>query len=162
MDKYPVLAGGETVGELTVEAATSDTVLDMSCVRREGLWCAWAVGESGALRIGIPEPEGDRLHLRRRFSRSMTAPIGRILRGELRMPEGNAAMAAGRPGSTSGTKRAFSAGDSSAAGSFDLPRGRTAAAGLSQSGRCAVPAGGAVLLCVLSADQGQRLLDFCL
>ena len=87
MDKYPVLAGGETVGELTVEAATSDTVLDMSCVRREGLWCAWAVGESGALRIGIPEPEGDRLHLRRRFSRSMTAPIGRILRGELRMPE---------------------------------------------------------------------------
>ena len=157
MDKYPVLAGGETVGELTVEAATSDTVLDMSCVRREGLWCAWAVGESGALRIGIPEPEGDRLHLRRRFSRSMTAPIGRILRGELRMPE-----RAGRPGSTSGTKRAFSAGDSSAAGSFDLPRGRTAAAGLSQSGRCAVPAGGAVLLCVLSADQGQRLLDFCL
>ena len=87
MDKYPVLAGGETVGELTVEAAASDTVLDMSCVRREGLWCAWAVGESGALRIGIPEPEGDRLHLRRRFSRSMTAPIGRILRGELRMPE---------------------------------------------------------------------------
>ena len=77
MDKYPVLAGGETVGELTVEAAASDTVLDMSCVRREGLWCAWAVGESGALRIGIPEPEGDRLHLRRRFSRSMTAPIGR-------------------------------------------------------------------------------------
>ena len=44
MDKYPVLAGGETVGELTVEAAASDTVLDMSCVRREGLWCAWAVG----------------------------------------------------------------------------------------------------------------------
>ena len=80
MDKYPVLAGGETVGELTVEAAASDTVLDMSCVRREGLWCAWAVGESGALRIGIPEPEGDRLHLRRRFSRSLTAPIGRILR----------------------------------------------------------------------------------
>ena len=36
MDKYPVLAGGETVGELTVEAAASDTVLDMSCVRREG------------------------------------------------------------------------------------------------------------------------------
>ena len=27
MDKYPVLAGGETVGELTVEAAASDTVL---------------------------------------------------------------------------------------------------------------------------------------
>ena len=26
----------------------------------------------------------------------------------------------------------------------------------------AIPAGGAVLLCVLSADQGQRLLDFCL
>lgn len=44
MDKYPVLAGGETVGELTVEAAASDTVLDMSCVRREGLWCAWARG----------------------------------------------------------------------------------------------------------------------
>ena len=37
MDKYPVLAGGETVGELTVEAATSDTVLDMSCVVR-GPW----------------------------------------------------------------------------------------------------------------------------
>ena len=47
MDKYPVLAGGETVGELTVEAAASDTVLDMSCVRRGAVVCVGRGRERG-------------------------------------------------------------------------------------------------------------------
>ena len=84
MDKYPVLAEGEAAGELTVVPDALYTVFDISCPGREGLWCAWAVGEKGRFRIGIPEPEGGRLHIRRRFSRQLTAPLGTVLRGELR------------------------------------------------------------------------------
>jgi len=49
-----------------------------------GLWCAWAVGERGELRLGILEPCGEEAFLCRRFSERMTAPLGRLLRGELR------------------------------------------------------------------------------
>ena len=84
MDKYPVLAEGEAAGELTVVPDALYTVFDVSCPGREGLWCAWVVGEKGRFRIGIPEPEGGLLHIRRRFSRQLTEPAGLLLRGELR------------------------------------------------------------------------------
>lgn len=83
MDKYPVLAGEQAAGELTVTPEALYTVFDISCPQREGLWCAWAVGESGRLRIGVLEPEAGYLHIRRRFSRQLTAPMGTVLRGEL-------------------------------------------------------------------------------
>ena len=72
MDKYPVLAGEQAAGELTVTPEALYTVFDISCPQREGLWCAWAVGESGRLRIGVLEPEAGYLHIRRRFSRQLT------------------------------------------------------------------------------------------
>ena len=84
MDKYPVLEGRETVGELTVTPEKLYTAFDVSCSKREGLWSAWAIGETGTLRIGVPEPEGEALRICRRFSRELTAPVGTILRGELR------------------------------------------------------------------------------
>lgn len=86
MDKYPLLCGGIAAGELTVTRDTPNTVFDAVCPRREGLWSVWAVGRNSALRIGIPEPAGDRLHICRRFSPSMVEPLGDILRGELRPP----------------------------------------------------------------------------
>lgn len=84
VDKYPVQAEQKTVGELSVWNEKLYTVLDVACSMQAGLWCAWAVGEQGAVRIGIPEPEGSRLCIRRRFSRRLMEPAGKILRGELR------------------------------------------------------------------------------
>ena len=84
MDKYPILDGEQAVGELTVTPEALYTAFDVSCPRREGLWCAWAVGRTGRLRIGVLEPEAGYLRIRRRFSRELTAPLGTVLRGELR------------------------------------------------------------------------------
>lgn len=83
MDKYPVFRDDQTVGELTVTPEALYTAFDVSCPGQEGLWCAWAVGETGSLRIGVPEPENGCLHIRRRFSRQLTEPLGTVLRGEL-------------------------------------------------------------------------------
>lgn len=84
MDKYPVFREEQTVGELTVTPEALYTAFSVSCREREGLWCAWAVGETGNLRIGVLEPENGCLQIRRRFSKRLTDPLGPILRGELR------------------------------------------------------------------------------
>lgn len=83
MDKYPVLENGTVVGELTVWPENLYTVFDVSCPGHTELRCAWAMGETGAVRIGVPEPENGTLRLRRRFSRELTAPAGALLQGEL-------------------------------------------------------------------------------
>ena len=84
MDKYPVFREEQTVGELTVTPEALYTAFSVSCRGREGLWCAWAMGETGNLRIGVLEPENGCLQIRRRFSKRLTDPLGPILRGELR------------------------------------------------------------------------------
>ena len=84
MDKYPVFREEQTVGELTVAPDALYTAFSVSCRGREGLWCAWAVGERESLRIGVLEPENGCLQIRRRFSKRLTDPLGPILRGELR------------------------------------------------------------------------------
>ena len=81
MDKYPVFREEQTVGELTVAPDALYTAFSVSCRGREGLWCAWAVGETGNLRIGVLEPENGCLQIRRRFSKRLTDPLGPILRG---------------------------------------------------------------------------------
>jgi len=91
MDKFPLYSGGGVRGELTTEQEPLYTWFSVRCrLPGEGLWCAWAVGERGELRIGVLEPAGDRAVIRRRFSHRMTAPLGRLLRGELR-PAGDEA-----------------------------------------------------------------------
>jgi len=85
MDKYPLLLDGRPTGELTVEREGLYTWFGARCPLPEGLWCAWAVGDRGELRLGVLEPEGRQGGtIRRRFSRQLTAPLGRLLRGELR------------------------------------------------------------------------------
>ena len=86
MEKYPVMMEGRAVGELTVRPEALYTGFTVDCRLQEGLWCAWAVGERGRLRIGIPEPENGALRIHRRFSRALTEPLGALLRGELRRP----------------------------------------------------------------------------
>ena len=66
------------MGELTVTPEALYTAFSVSCRGREGLWCAWAVGERESLRIGVLEPENGCLQIRRRFSKRLTDPLGPI------------------------------------------------------------------------------------
>lgn len=85
MEKYPLLQSGKAVGELTVVREGEDTVFSARCRLGEGgLWCLWAVGSTGELRLGVPERGRGEAVLSRRFSGRMTAPLGRISHGEVR------------------------------------------------------------------------------
>ena len=82
MDKFPLLWEGKALGELTVEREALYTWFTARCrLPREGIWCAWAVGDKGELRLGVVEPQNG---IRRRFSKQMTEPLGTLRRGELR------------------------------------------------------------------------------
>lgn len=93
MDKFPLVWNGKSVGELTAAEEALYTWFEARCrLPGEGIWCAWAVGAAGELRLGVLEPMGDRAGIRRQFSRRMTQPLGTLLRGELRLvsvPGGN-------------------------------------------------------------------------
>ena len=84
MDKFPLLLNGRPAGELTAEREGLYTWFSARCPLPEGLWCAWAVGDRGELRLGVLEPAGTQGSIRRRFSGRLTAPLGRLLRGEVR------------------------------------------------------------------------------
>ena len=85
MDKFPLLWDGRSVGELTTEREALYTWFEAQCrLPEKGLWCAWAVGDQGELRLGVLEPCGDRAAIRRRFSARLTGPVGRLQWGELR------------------------------------------------------------------------------
>jgi len=85
VDKFPLLWERKHVGELTVERESLYTWFTAEAsLEKEKLWCAWVVGEQGELRLGVLEPAGNRIVIRRRFSNRMTAPMGRLLRGEIR------------------------------------------------------------------------------
>ncbi len=85
MDKYPLTYAEKTVGELSTEREGLYTWFSVSChPPEEGVWCAWAVGENGELRLGVLEPTGRQFGICRRFSGHQTAPLGRLCRGEIR------------------------------------------------------------------------------
>ena len=82
MDKFPLLWEGKAIGELSAEKETLYTWFTVRCrLPEERIWCAWVVGDRGELRLGVVEPQNG---IRRRFSHQMTAPLGKLLRGELR------------------------------------------------------------------------------
>lgn len=84
MDKFPILLDSRPAGELSVEQEGLYTCFTARCPLPPGLWCAWAVGDRGELRLGVLEPSGNQGVIRRRFSRQLTGPLGRLLRGEAR------------------------------------------------------------------------------
>ena len=66
MDKFPLLWKEAPLGELTTEREALYTWFTARCrLPGKGLWCAWAVGDRGELRLGILEPEGERAADRR-------------------------------------------------------------------------------------------------
>lgn len=101
MDKYPLLLDGKPTGELSVTQEGLYTWFSALCPLPEGLWCAWAVGNQGELRLGVLEPSGKQGSIRRRFSRQLTAPLGRLIRGEIR-PAGAREPEAWEPASSPG------------------------------------------------------------
>lgn len=85
MERVPLLYQGRSLGEVTAQKEGEDTCFRAVCrLPEKGLWCLWAVGSEGELRLGVPEG-GEEACLARRFSRRLTAPLGRLLRGELRL-----------------------------------------------------------------------------
>ena len=83
MECLPIIYQGAQVGELAVEHLAGDVGFSARCAGMgKGLWCLWVVGSSGELRLGVLEERG--AVFSRRFSQRMTAPLGRLLRGELR------------------------------------------------------------------------------
>ena len=84
MDKFPVIWKGKSVGELVLEAEKLYTWFAVRCCVPEGLWCAWVVGKNGELRLGVLEPAAGEFVIRRRYSEQMAAPMGQVLRGEIR------------------------------------------------------------------------------
>lgn len=85
MGKYPLIYAGKTIGELSTEQEGLYTWFSVSCHPPEdGVWCAWALGEKGELRLGVLEPSGGQFAICRRFSGHQTEPLGTLLRGELR------------------------------------------------------------------------------
>ena len=59
MDKFPLMLEGKPAGELMTEREGLYTWFSARCPLPEaGLWCAWAVGDRGELRLGVLEPEG--------------------------------------------------------------------------------------------------------
>ena len=85
MERFPLLWQGKTCGELTAEREGLYTRFSACARLPEGIRCAWIVGEQGELRLGIPEPQqGGVWGISRRVSNAAAAPLGRILRCEVR------------------------------------------------------------------------------
>ena len=86
MDKFPICWKGASVGELTVEKEHRYTCFSANVFlpEHDGLWCIWLVGNKGEVRLGIPEPSEKTATICRRFSERMAAPLGDLLRGDLR------------------------------------------------------------------------------
>lgn len=85
LDKFPLLWNGRAAGELEIRREPLYTWFDARCrLPGDGLWCAWALGKGGSLRLGVLEPSGQEAVIRRRFSHRMTQPLGELIGGEIR------------------------------------------------------------------------------
>lgn len=85
MERYPLMYQGVPVGEMTTE--TSGLYVRFQAAGRlpdQGLWCAWAVGEKGQLRLGVLEPGDGGASICRRISAREASGLGTMERGELR------------------------------------------------------------------------------
>ena len=127
--EYPVCMDDRRVGTLYVSAAGSDTELRAVCrVTEKGLYRLYLRGGGGEVSLGVTE-DGC---LHRVFSPALLAPAGNIRCAVLRRCGGDAS----RPGLLARLPPE----------AHTVRRGGRAEGTIPWSGRCAVPAGGAVLL----------------
>lgn len=74
---YPLYKQKRQVGILRLTAVGGDTCFEVMCPDMQGVHRIYARGEHGRLLLGVLEGSS----LRRRFSRALTDPIGRVLCG---------------------------------------------------------------------------------
>ena len=85
VDRYPGMWKETAAGELTVERDGLYAVCSVCChPPGDGLWCIWAAGDRGEVRLGVPEPGAGGFTLRRRLSLRSLEEAGCLRRGELR------------------------------------------------------------------------------
>ncbi len=84
MEYLPIFRGGKPAGKAAVERQPPYTRIRVRTASRVGIWRAWLIGESGEIRIGALEPDGNESVISRGFSRQALSAAGRLLRVELR------------------------------------------------------------------------------
>ena len=83
---YPVLYQGEQVGQVTLTEQGGRTQAAVSCRRdNAGLFRAYLLCERGEYPLGVLEPRGEEMCLRRTVRTGELQALGVIWRGEMRM-----------------------------------------------------------------------------
>ena len=68
---YPLLINGKEAGRLRVSCEGLYTVFEAQCSENcDGLTRLWVHGKEGSAYLGIPEPAGSGMYLRKRLTRS--------------------------------------------------------------------------------------------
>ena len=85
MERLKLYRSGQVVGELTAEPEGLYLRFHARCdLCGEGMFRAFAVGQRGEVPLGVLEPVSGQLQLSRCLSRGQLAPVGQLLRGEVR------------------------------------------------------------------------------
>ena len=70
MEKYPIIIGGKTEGELSVFAQGAKTLFRADCRMLSGIVRLAVFGSGCSAYLGVLAPKEDRLYLEKKFSRS--------------------------------------------------------------------------------------------
>lgn len=76
---YPLLLSGEKAGTLRIEQQGLYTCMEVTAEAREGLLRIWVQGGGREAYLGIMQPEGEGLSLRRRLSRRELAAFPQVI-----------------------------------------------------------------------------------
>lgn len=76
---YPLLLGGEKAGTLHIEQQGLYTCMEVTAEAREGLLRIWVQGGGREAYLGVLQPEGEGLSLRRRLSRRELAAFPPVI-----------------------------------------------------------------------------------
>ena len=83
---YPVLYRGDQAGHVILTVQGGRTQVEVSCRRDNGgLFRAYLLCEKGEYPLGVLEPKGENMGLRRTVRSGELQALGTIWRGELRM-----------------------------------------------------------------------------
>ena len=83
---YPVLYQGDQAGSVTLTAQGGRTQVEVSCRRdNTGLFRAYLLCERGEYPLGVLEPKGEGMGLRRTVRTGELQALGSTWRGELRL-----------------------------------------------------------------------------
>ena len=70
MENYPIIIKNETAGQLSVYSEGAKTFFTADCKMQDGIIRLSVFGEGKVGYLGVLVPKGDRLYLRKSFSRS--------------------------------------------------------------------------------------------